>query len=165
MHMESKHGTVLCGLRGDKTLNPELVDCQRCRRMLNSMKQAHNLGPRKPATTKAVAKKVAPKAEVAVPKVEKEFPLCGCGCGERTKGGRFKPGHDARFYSQEKAKTEGPKAERKHREVKPKEEKPKPTGDHLIDTALGMMKRMNQDQIKRFLLAVNERYGMGTVAA
>ncbi len=26
-----------------------------------------------------------------------KFPLCQCGCGEPTKGGRFKPGHDAKL--------------------------------------------------------------------
>lgn len=26
-------------------------------------------------------------------------PDCLCGCGEKTKGGRFRPGHDARYHS------------------------------------------------------------------
>ena len=25
-------------------------------------------------------------------------PMCLCGCGQRTKGGRFKPGHDAKLH-------------------------------------------------------------------
>lgn len=29
-----------------------------------------------------------------------ETPLCLCGCGERTKGGEFRPGHDARYKAQ-----------------------------------------------------------------
>lgn len=28
---------------------------------------------------------------------------CECGCGEQTKGGRFRPGHDARLHAREKA--------------------------------------------------------------
>lgn len=28
---------------------------------------------------------------------------CGCGCGGMTKGGRFLPGHDARFHAAQKA--------------------------------------------------------------
>ena len=27
---------------------------------------------------------------------------CGCGCGGMTKGGRFLPGHDARFHAAQK---------------------------------------------------------------
>lgn len=30
-------------------------------------------------------------------------PECLCGCGERTKGGRFRPGHDARYHAAQKA--------------------------------------------------------------
>jgi hypothetical protein len=26
-------------------------------------------------------------------------PDCQCGCGERTRGGKFKPGHDARYHA------------------------------------------------------------------
>lgn len=26
-------------------------------------------------------------------------PECTCGCGERTKGGRFRPGHDSRYHA------------------------------------------------------------------
>ncbi len=29
-------------------------------------------------------------------------PECQCGCGEHTKGGRFRPGHDARFHAAQK---------------------------------------------------------------
>lgn len=29
-------------------------------------------------------------------------PECLCGCGERTKGGRFRPGHDARYHAAQK---------------------------------------------------------------
>lgn len=28
---------------------------------------------------------------------------CACGCGEQTKGGFFRPGHDARFYAAQNA--------------------------------------------------------------
>lgn len=44
-----------------------------------------------------------PELKEAVNKVAnrkpKDPPLCKCGCGERTKGGKFKPGHDARYYA------------------------------------------------------------------
>lgn len=43
-----------------------------------------------------------PKAE-AKPKAAKESRNCLCGCGGATKGGRFLPGHDARFHARVKA--------------------------------------------------------------
>jgi hypothetical protein len=30
----------------------------------------------------------------------KKFPLCACGCKERTRGGKYRPGHDARHHAQ-----------------------------------------------------------------
>jgi hypothetical protein len=30
-------------------------------------------------------------------KAKRESPICLCGCGSRTKGGVFRPGHDARL--------------------------------------------------------------------
>lgn len=41
-----------------------------------------------------------PKA-IAAPKAPKGQP-CECGCGEQTKGGRFRPGHDAKLHSAQK---------------------------------------------------------------
>ena len=43
---------------------------------------------------------VAP-AEPKAPRVRKakEPQACKCGCGEMTKGGMFRPGHDARYHS------------------------------------------------------------------
>lgn len=36
------------------------------------------------------------------------FPLCACGCGEHTRGGKFRPGHDmilkSRTLNEKKAK-------------------------------------------------------------
>jgi len=37
----------------------------------------------------------------------KEAPVCLCGCGATTKGGRFRPGHDARLKSDLRAKASG----------------------------------------------------------
>lgn len=37
---------------------------------------------------------------------QKLGPLCKCGCGERTKGGLFRPGHDAKWHSAQKAAQE-----------------------------------------------------------
>lgn len=52
------------------------------------------------ATTKAQRDQVAVKARATAPAaVAKETPLCLCGCGEHTKGGKFRPGHDARYHS------------------------------------------------------------------
>lgn len=51
------------------------------------------------AIRKASADK-APKA--ARVRAVKEGKDCGCGCGGQTKGGRFIPGHDARFHSRVK---------------------------------------------------------------
>lgn len=45
----------------------------------------------------------APKVKKErAPRVAKEPQECGCGCGGMTKGGRFLPGHDARFHAAEK---------------------------------------------------------------
>lgn len=41
----------------------------------------------------------------AVTRAVRDPKECECGCGEMTKGGRFKPGHDARMHA--KAKKEG----------------------------------------------------------
>ena len=35
----------------------------------------------------------------AADKKGKPMPLCACDCGGYTKGGRFQPGHDARYYA------------------------------------------------------------------
>lgn len=44
------------------------------------------------------ARKTNPKP--ATPAAPKDKPLCRCGCGERTGGGSYRPGHDARHVSQ-----------------------------------------------------------------
>lgn len=36
---------------------------------------------------------------VQLPKAGRPAPVCECGCGERTGGGRFRPGHDAKLKS------------------------------------------------------------------
>jgi hypothetical protein len=49
----------------------------------------------------------AAEAAVAKPKAVRKAKAgqdCGCGCGGTTKGGRFLPGHDARFHAAERAK-------------------------------------------------------------
>lgn len=44
---------------------------------------------------------VIPAAEARpVRKSKKQPKPCKCGCGEWTKGGTFRPGHDARYYAQ-----------------------------------------------------------------
>ena len=45
--------------------------------------------------SKVATKEPKPKA----PRKAKEPIACKCGCGEMTKGGRFRPGHDARYHS------------------------------------------------------------------
>lgn len=50
----------------------------------------------------APAKRGRRAPKVAKPKAEKVVKVpqdCECGCGEKTKGGRFIPGHDARLHS------------------------------------------------------------------
>jgi hypothetical protein len=49
--------------------------------------------------TKPLAKKESKDPVVKTPKEKKEGPLCLCGCGDHTKGGKYKPGHDARHKS------------------------------------------------------------------
>ncbi len=57
-----------------------------------------------PRTETVEAPKAAVKAEPkAAPKATAEGPLCKCGCGEHTKGGTFRPGHDAKYHSAQKA--------------------------------------------------------------
>src|ERR1700733_8656815 len=46
-------------------------------------------------------------------KKEREMPLSKCGCGERTKGGIFRPGHDAKYHSMMK----GPKPMKVNKQV------------------------------------------------
>ncbi len=38
-------------------------------------------------------------ATVKAPKAPKVLPECTCGCGTKTKGGKFLPGHDAKLKS------------------------------------------------------------------
>lgn len=52
-------------------------------------------GKRKPKAEKAAAPRAAAKS--------KDPRACECGCGENTKGGRFRPGHDAKLHSRQKA--------------------------------------------------------------
>lgn len=66
------------------------------------------------------------KAE-SKPKAEKVFPICKCGCGESTRGGIFRPGHDAKYYSAIGGHT--PKA--------------KSSGNHLVDTVMGLYRKMD----------------------
>lgn len=40
--------------------------------------------------------------KAAVQRVPKNARPCECGCGEMTKGGRFRPGHDARMHAKSK---------------------------------------------------------------
>lgn len=57
------------------------------------------------AAQRAAAKSAqAPRPAPAAPRaiVEGTGPECLCGCGERTKGGRFRPGHDARYHAAQK---------------------------------------------------------------
>jgi hypothetical protein len=51
----------------------------------------HNVKARKAALANGTALVPKPKVDPAT------GPLCGCGCKERTRGGRFKMGHDARY--------------------------------------------------------------------
>lgn len=53
--------------------------------------------------------KPKPEPKARAPRKAREPQSCKCGCGEMTKGGMFKPGHDARYHSAV-AKAEGAKA-------------------------------------------------------
>lgn len=205
MHRES-NGSVLCGMRGNMTTEPDLVDCKRCLRMMDRVtikavdpitqkmvkvtaKRVVNEvvdrmiakggvviteqkprpgGPVAPKPSGIVVKGITLKEEkppvVRVPKV---FPMCACGCkdeeGNRqfTKGGKYRPGHDAKHHSALK----GPKPSRVAKVRATVKPKPERTGDHLIDTTLGMVRRMNDDQVTTFMREANKRYGLGVVAA
>lgn len=200
MHRES-NGSVLCGMRGNMTTEPDLVDCKRCLRMMDrvtirvvdpttqnvvkaTVKRMVNEvvskgavfatakpkpgGPVAPKPSGVVVKGIILKEEkppvVRVPKV---FPMCACGCkdeeGNRqfTKGGKYRPGHDAKHHSALK----GPKPSRVAKVRATAKPKPERTGDHLIDTTLGMVRRMNDDQVATFMREANKRYGLGVVTA
>lgn len=43
------------------------------------------------------------RAKAAAPRRGRGPKECGCGCGEMTKGGRFRPGHDARVHAKGRA--------------------------------------------------------------
>lgn len=47
-------------------------------------------------TGKIMKETLAPKYKAKV------GPLCLCGCGDFTKGGKFRPGHDARYHAAQK---------------------------------------------------------------
>lgn len=58
--------------------------------------QAQNATPEEAKmSSKPVAKPVAKPAAT-----KKAKPICGCGCGARTGGGVFRPGHDAKLKSE-----------------------------------------------------------------
>ena len=94
-------------MANDKPSGTGLTDKQ-----LKAMKVASKADPEsdkvaeaavnKKAAAKAPAKPKAAKAP-AKPKAPKE---CLCGCGEMTKGGTFRPGHDAKYHAALKAKDE-----------------------------------------------------------
>lgn len=177
MHLNSEAlgGGILCGMRGESTTERKAVDCKRCIRMMDRVK----VGPSRISKVtvaktgkRATGEVVKPDKEVdkkgpveVVKKVEKEFPLCLCGCvdekGNRqhTKGGRFRPGHDARYH----AALKGPRPEKPVREKAAPKQKLPLTGDHKLDTVLGMIKSFNVDQMAILFRVLNERYGMGTV--
>lgn len=43
--------------------------------------------------------RVPSQPKSTAPKTPKEMPPCLCGCGETTKGGKYRPGHDARHHA------------------------------------------------------------------
>lgn len=67
--------------------------------------------------------------------------LCGCGCGNAPAGkkSRFMPGHDAKFYASLNP-TLSPKVTK--------------TGDHTVDTALGLVRKMSSEQREALLKAM-----------
>lgn len=56
----------------------------------------------KPVVKKKESRWIEPKREItpATNKQGKSMPLCRCGCNEHTKGGVYRPGHDARHHSE-----------------------------------------------------------------
>ncbi len=56
-----------------------------------------------PETNRPRVRAAKPAAPVAQKPPRKAPKACKCGCGEMTRGGTFRPGHDARFYSHKSA--------------------------------------------------------------
>src|SRR5579863_2227670 len=138
VHMKhTAYGTVLCGMKGTMTDNEDDVNCAQCERM---MMTGHYKEPvkedRKEPTPISKPKKVDEKrakqrmANLKKNQQKKPKPFCLCGCGEQTKGGRFKPGHDAKYHSAQK--------EKEH----PRLKKNKSTGNHRMDTILGAIRHL-----------------------
>jgi hypothetical protein len=53
----------------------------------------------KPKSVPGGIDKVAEEVKAAAPRTRGVPKECLCGCGGMTKGGRFRPGHDAKYYS------------------------------------------------------------------
>jgi len=78
----SEHGyTRTCSTWSDKELNPKV---------------AHFVVEVVAATPTQPPAAPKPKAQ---PTEQGSGPECQCGCGEHTKGGRYRPGHDARHHA------------------------------------------------------------------
>ena len=69
-------------------------------KQVKALKNAAQSDPESDAAAEASANGTSPKAA----KRSKEPRDCQCGCGGQTKGGRFLPGHDAKFHAAEKRK-------------------------------------------------------------
>lgn len=183
-HLTGVKGHGACGFRSTEVTDVEGdVTCKRCIQKINAgtvvghkietgkqsdappvKKEKRKLSAKEEkkaqkVTLKAQQKAAAPPKPVQEKRV-KEFPFCKCGCtdaetGERlrTRGGIFRPGHDARYH----ASLLPPKPAK---EIKVKAVKVAKvlTGDHLLDTVLGMVGKMNPDQRKMFRAVVEERW-------
>jgi hypothetical protein len=66
-------------------------------------KQEDRTPPKQSPTSKVVAQ--APASSALLARVQKSInkkitaPICACGCGNTTKGGKYRPGHDAKHHS------------------------------------------------------------------
>jgi hypothetical protein len=93
------------GIMTDKSRKMWKVEDEQCVLAMELEQHGHNLvGTRHRAfpvsLMRTIGAKISRRTNGNPPK--KQPRDCGCGCGQQTKGGRFCPGHDARFHAQQK---------------------------------------------------------------
>lgn len=84
-------------MRADDPAYRETVGSDRYQLALETVAKMHLDSRRGPGTDPD-----APPKPEREPREKKEPRQCLCGCGGMTKGGRFLPGHDARYHAAQK---------------------------------------------------------------
>lgn len=115
----TKTGYAFCPVCREKGRTRRISQAQAieygvCNECLAEAQAKENLKEEITVAKESKAPKAAPKATKATPAVtgkpvkapKPKGQSCGCGCGGTTKGGKFLPGHDAKFHRDQKAAAE-----------------------------------------------------------